>query len=69
MCKEVTDSLKGATTANAAARPYQTNVRFWHLADMRQCAAIVRFRGQSGHYADLSECPLVGAERSLFVGR
>ena len=34
------------------------NVRFWHLADMRQCAAHVRFWKQSGHRNWRAECPL-----------
>ena len=35
------------------------DVRYWHLADIRGCSAHVCFWGQSGHLADLSQCPLV----------
>ena len=35
------------------------NVRFWHKADMPITLRNVRFRGQSGHHADMLRCPLL----------
>ena len=35
------------------------SVRYWHIADMRQCAANVRFRGYSGHHVCTAKCPLM----------
>ena len=40
-------------------RGYWSDVRYWHLADMRQCTAYVRFRGKSGH--DLLSPPAANA--------
>jgi hypothetical protein len=35
------------------------NVRFWHKADISRLSPNVRFRGQSGHDADVPQCPLL----------
>ena len=34
-------------------------VRYWPKADTTSCTAHVRFRGQSGHRPELSQCPLM----------
>src|SRR5262249_15780468 len=49
----------------------KADVGLWPKADMRQCTAHVRFRGQSGHGADVSECALWGSEigRQLDLAR
>jgi hypothetical protein len=49
----------------AASDRVPQNVRFWPLADMRQCTAHVRFRGQSGHDVLHCKCSLMTPKRTL----
>src|SRR6516165_5964091 len=46
---------------NAVAN--RTDVRFLHKADIATGSTDVRFRGQSGHHANLRECPLMTQSR------
>jgi hypothetical protein len=37
----------------------RTDFRFWHLTDIPATVTNVRFRGESGHVAELLRCPLM----------
>jgi hypothetical protein len=37
----------------------ETNVRYWHKADMLHALTNVRFEGKNGHDADVTRCVLM----------
>ena len=44
---------------------YVIDVRYWHLADIGECTAYVRYWGQSGHTFLHCTCPLMTQSRHL----
>ena len=52
-------SDRGPRTPALRGEGHFQQVRYWHLADMQ--LAYVRFRGKSGHRADMRLCPLMTA--------